>query len=445
MTGLRSIISVLALVVSTANGAAAITITYMDTPDSRVFAGFANDASGNPTSDLINHPMAVSRNDTVLGPLPPPFTAAANAGAELGTNLNVIGTGTRSVFAPFNPSIFFQADGQTLTAAGFYSSHAFSYSGNTASSGPTPWVIHIDPSVGETPGTPADVTVTGDISGFVTAAGASVADASWNVATTSNGPVMVGSASQGVPGTTNFSDSGSITFTVPLGGTFELLVDYDLTTSGSGAGAASTSNIASSLVEISAVIPPAMFVPVSGAKLLMIDKYAASSKAKLVLVLKDSTPGSITKGLSADPAGLSGSVEIYPLSNPSNRAVYALDGTNWVTNKDKVAKLKNSSAAPGGGGVKRAVVKPDKLIKVVAKNLGDGDVAPGDQDGNDIDLSSLAPSDVLIAVVTIDNANDGSTHRMCAQFESPTIQSIAGGTGTKVLSKSSTLPATCPW
>lgn len=440
----RSTAITLALVLSTFAGAGAITITYMDTPDSRVFAGFANDASGNQTSDLISHPMAVSRNDTVLGPLSPPFTAAANAGAELGTNLNVVGTGTRSVFAPFNPSIFFQADGQTLTAVGSYSSHAFSYSGNTGSSGPTPWVIHIDPSVGETPGTLADVTVTGDISGFVTAAGASVADATWNIATTSNGTVMAGSASQSVPGTTNFSDSGSITFTVPLGNTFELLVDYDLTTSGSGAGAASTSNIASSLVEISAVIPPAMFVPVNGAKLLMIDKYATSSKAKLVLVIKDSTPASISKGPAVDPPGLSGSVEIYPLSDPTNRAVYALDGADWVVNKEKIAKLKNAAAAPGAAGVKKAVLKPDKLIKVLAKNLGDGDAATGDQDGNDIDLSTLTPFDSLIAVVTIENADDASTHRMCAQFESPTIKSIAGGTGFKVLSSSSVPPATCP-
>jgi hypothetical protein len=423
--------------------AGAVTITYIDTPDSRVFAGFANNASGNLTSDLISHPMAVSRNDTVLGPLPPPFTAAANAGAELGTNLNVVGTGTRSVFAPFNPAIFFQADGETLTAAGSYSSHAFSYSGNTASSGPTPWVIHVDPSIGETPGTPVDVTVTGTISGFVTAAGGSVADADWNVATTANGTVMAGSASQSVPGTTNFSDSGSITFSVPLGSTFELLVDYDLTTSGSGAGAASTSNIASSLVEISA-IPPAMFVAVNGAKLLMIDKYVASSKAKLVLVIKDSTPASISKGASADPPGLSGTVEIYPLSDPTNRAVYLLDGADWVVNKDKIAKLKNSAAAPGAPGVKKALIKPDKLIKVVAKNLGDGDAATGDQGANDIDLSSLTPSDSLIAVVTIENANDSSTHRMCAQFESPTIKAIAGGTGIKVLSKTSTPPATCP-
>ena len=100
------------------------------------------------------------------------------------------------------------------------------------------------------------MTVNGTIAGSVAVAGASVADASWNVATIGFGTVMSGTANQAVPGTTPFSDSGSLTFTVPLGGTFELLVDYDLSTSGSGAGADSTSEIASSLVEISAVIAP---------------------------------------------------------------------------------------------------------------------------------------------------------------------------------------------
>jgi hypothetical protein len=66
---------------------------------------------------------------------------------------------------------------------------------------------------------------------------------------------MSGAASQTVPGTTPFTDAGSITFTIPLGSTFQLQADYDQNTSGSGAGANSTAEIDSFLVQIAATIP----------------------------------------------------------------------------------------------------------------------------------------------------------------------------------------------
>jgi hypothetical protein len=426
--------------------AGAITITYVNPVpnDSRVFVGFTNNSTGNTTSDLVADPAAYSRNDTLFGPSAPPAAdSEAYSGAELGTNLNApLGTGVRSVFGPFNPSFFFSASGFTYTAAGIYSADAFAFSGNASTTSPTPWIIHVDPSGSEVAGTPADVTVSASIAGTLTVAGASVADASWNVATTAFGTVISGSASQSVVGSSNFSDSNTITFSVPLGSTFELLVDYDLTASGSGSGASSSSEITSSLVQISAAIPP-MFAPVSGAKLLMFDKYTKSGKAKVVLQMTD-PGGNITKGASADPPGLSGQLLIYQQSNPTNRAVFDLDAASWKSNKDSVAKYINKTAASGQPGVKVATVKPDKLIKVVAMNLGDGDSASGDQDANDLDLSVLTPSDVVMAVLTIDNANDSSTHRMCAQFESPTIKSIAGGSGFKYLSKTSSLPTSCP-
>ncbi len=246
-----------------AGAANAITITYVNSgpADSRVFVGFSNNASGYTTSDLIMDPSAYSRNDTAYGPLPPPgqlpsFDAMVYGAAELATDLNApLGTGVRFVGAPFNYT-FVQAHGETLAPTGSYSSDAFAFSGNTTSTSPTAWIVHVDPSGAEVAGTPTDVTVTGDIAGFVSVAGASVANASWNVATTSFGTVMSGTASQTVAGTTPFTDSGSLTFTIPLGSTFQLEADYDQNTSGSGAGANSTAEIDSFLVQVSAVISP---------------------------------------------------------------------------------------------------------------------------------------------------------------------------------------------
>ena len=446
------LLALLCAVLAPAAQAGAITITYVNPGplDSRVFVGFANDASGNLTSDLVTDPAAASRNDTVYGPLPPigqlpSFDAMDYGAAELGTNLNApLGTGTRSVFAPLNTG-FLQAHGETLAASGAYSSHAFSYSGNTTSTGPTAWVVHVDPSGSETVGTPALVTVTGSIAGSVSVAGAASAAAMWNVTTSSFGTVMSGSASQGVPGSTPISDGGTITFSLPLGSTFDLLVDYDLTTSGSGAGADSTSEITSSLVQISAVLaPPSMFRAVSGAKLLMVDQYASSGKAKMVMVAKDTTAGAIHKGPAATPPGLTGTLVLFQQSNPSNRAVYQLGAGGWLANGATSAKYLNPAAAAGAAGAKVGKIKPDKQIKLLARNLGDGDAATGDQSTDDLDLAALTPADVIVAVLTVYNAADSSTNTMCAQFESPTIKSIAGGTGFKYLSKTSSLPATCP-
>ncbi len=449
---LPSILKVRAIVVASilcVSAAQGITITYVNPgpADSRVFVGFENEASGNMTSDLVADAAAYSRNDTLFGPSIFAFDAVAYSGAELGTNLNApLGAGTRSVFAPFNPT-FFRASGETFAGTGSYSAHAFAHSGDTTSTTPTHWIVHVDPSGPETPGTPADVTVSGSIAGYLEIVGGSAAaDAAWNVATLTHGTVMSGSAALAAAGNTPFSDSGSITFQVPLGGTFELLVDYDLSTSGSGPGAESTSELTSSLVQISAVVAPPgpMFAPVSGTKLLMIDKYTAVGKAKVVLLLKDTTPASIAKGAAAEPPQLSGTVQIFPLADPTNRAIFELAEISWVKNKDKVATFKNKDAGPGAAGVRVATVKPDKLIKVVASNLGDGDAASGDQDANDIDLSALSTADNLIVVVEIDNAADSSSHRMCAQFDSAKIKAIAGGTGIKYLSKTSSLPASCP-
>ncbi|MDX2169522.1 MAG: hypothetical protein SF182_20810 [Deltaproteobacteria bacterium] len=452
MNTVASCAAALALCLAVAGRAAAITITYVNVgpADSRVCVGFANDASGNLTSDLVVQPSAASRNDTVYGPLPPPLTlpsfdAMAYAAAELGTNLNApLGTGVRSVFAPLNLT-FFQAHGETLAASGSYSSQAFAFSGNTTSTAPTHWVVHVDPSGSETAGTPADVTITGSISGSVAVAGSSLADASWQVATAGFGTVMSGTASQSTPGSTGFSDGGTLTFTLPLGSTFDLLVDYQLSASGSGAGADSTSEVAASLVQISAVLtPPAMFAPVSGLKLLMQDRYAGAGRAKALLVLKDATPGSIAKGAAAAPPGLTGTVELYQVANPANRAVYDLAAAGWSRNGTAAAKYVNGAAASGGAGAKKLLIKPDKALKFLAANLGDGDAASGDQGVGDLDLTALTASDSIRAVVTIVNAADSSTHRMCAQFDSPAITPIMGGSGLKLLSTTASLPVSCP-
>ena len=158
-------------------------------------------------------------------------------------------------------------------------------------------------------------------------------------------------------------------------------------------------------------------------------------------MIKDTTPGGIDSGPTT--TSLSGTLVLFQQSNPSNRAVYQLPTAGWAVSPSALAKYKNAGAAPGGSGAKSLSLKPDKKIRALAANLGDGDAVSGSQDTNDLDLAALTPADVIVAVLTIYNPADSSIQTMCTQFEAPTITPI-GGTGLKYLSKTSSLPTACP-
>jgi hypothetical protein len=181
---------------------------------------------------------------------------------------------------------------------------------------------------------------------------------------------------------------------------------------------------------------------VAGLKLILLDKYSLG-KAKAVYVAKGDT--GIEKGLgvaNGSPPGLSGTVEIFPLGDPGNRAVYALPA-DWLVNSDRVAKYVNKTAAPGAAGAKVVVIKPQLVGKVVAKNLGDGDAASGDDGGTDLDLQALDETDTIRVVVTVDNANDGNTYVFCSDFDGLKVSRDGASQPFKVLSKSATAPASC--
>ncbi len=246
----------------------AIIITYSNPgpTDSVVHGGFNNVVQvGQPgyytTSDFLSHSNVIARFDTAIGHGTFPNTeSTATAQVEIGTDLNSpTGTGIRTVFSPITNASFLAARGQTYQPGpnGNYSSQSFVHSGNLSTgTTPTAWQISVLPSVGEVPGTPVDVTIDASIVGSLSVAGTSTADASWNVTTTTHGSVMAGTLSLGAAGTSALNDNGSLTFTIPLGTTFELLVHYNLNTAGAGAGANSFAEVTASTVEVSAVPSP---------------------------------------------------------------------------------------------------------------------------------------------------------------------------------------------
>jgi len=254
----------------------AIIITYSNPgpTDSVVYGGFNNIVQVSQpgfftTTDFLSHANVIARFDTAIGHGTFPLTeSTATAQVEIGTDLNSpTGTGIRTVFAPITNASFLAARGQTYQPGpnGNYSSQSFVHSGNASTTTtPTAWLISVLPSVGEVAGTPVDVTIDADILGSISVAGASTADATWNVTTTTHGSVMANTVSLATAGTSPINDTGTLTFTIPLGTTFELFVHYDLNTAGSGAGANSFSEVTASTVEVSAVLAPPMFTATLG-------------------------------------------------------------------------------------------------------------------------------------------------------------------------------------
>lgn len=294
---------ILSVLLANANAA---TVHYVNPvpQESRVYVGFDNDSSGYQTTDLDSDGSAFARNDTAYGPLPPAgqlpsFDAKTYAATEFGTNLySPTGTGVRSAFSPLNFG-FAQAHGESLQATGAFSSNAYAYSGNASSPSPAPWIIHVMPEPGETLGAPTQVTINADIDGTLNVAGFGLADALWNVTTTTHGGVMTGSALQPATGGAPFSDTGTLVFTIPLGSSFELLAEWDLSIAGGGPGANVTSEIDFFIVEISAVVLPPIINPITVVP------------ANPVIVSGPGTPGPYTGWMNLSRS--------YSISNPDQR------------------------------------------------------------------------------------------------------------------------------
>jgi len=214
----------------------AATINYVNPsapPDSHVIAAVDMTASGwtvGPT--VLGGVNGTSVSQTILGPVPPPFNAQTFGQAEIFTDLNSVGPGvSRTISVPGFGR--FVAEGQGTAAIASYTGNADVYSGDSSGSGNAPWTIHVDPTGAEIAGTPTTITITASIVGEVEAVGTSSADASWFLSS-NFGTIMSGSASQATPGLTPFSDSGTLTFVIPLGGTFQLDLLYQLDAAGTG-------------------------------------------------------------------------------------------------------------------------------------------------------------------------------------------------------------------
>ena len=171
-------------------------------------------------------------------------------------------------------------------------------------------------------------------------------------------------------------------------------------------------------------------------KLIVIDRTVLAGAAKVVFVAKDDTAG-ITKGVGLDPAQISAALSVS-WDNGATQGSFVLpqgasDGTSgWRVNRPFVAKYVNRRA-PSGTATKVGVIKPGKLLKLVAKSLGD---APLDL------LGAGAPGPGGITT-TFSVTNAGQTFRHCTRFTACEYKPIAAGTGAKLVCRPGA-PAACP-
>jgi hypothetical protein len=177
-------------------------------------------------------------------------------------------------------------------------------------------------------------------------------------------------------------------------------------------------------------------IGVVGKKFIIVDKLSTAGKAKIVYVSKDQTAG-ITKGTSTNTSSIS-VVFDYTYDSAVGRIDIGsgeFNGTiGWKTNRATVAKFVNRSAPDEGTVAKVAVVKPGKLLKIVAKGLGD---PPGVIDI----VTAGAPTGDVHTACLVDNGQDESIH--CSTFTGCAYKLIAAGTGAKLVCKTSTADPTC--
>jgi hypothetical protein len=177
---------------------------------------------------------------------------------------------------------------------------------------------------------------------------------------------------------------------------------------------------------------------VSGKKLIVVDRRALGSRAKVVYVSKDRSIGAIDKGPGTDAGAIEASFDMAYVNGATsgtfNVPVGANDGTSgWVVNKASVARFVNRPAPSGPTGAKAAVINPGKLLKIVGKSLGDDPI--------DV-LGAGHPGGAGITTVyTV--TNDGFVRRHCTSFTACDHKPIAAGTGAKLVCKPG-VPTVCP-
>lgn len=180
----------------------------------------------------------------------------------------------------------------------------------------------------------------------------------------------------------------------------------------------------------------AMDVGVSGTKLLIETNDRVARTPRLRFVVRGD-PG-VAKGPRApqgEAAGLDGTLEIFYSDAPETAHwVWPLPAP-WGSNGPESALFKNRDAPGGPTSVRWARVRAGRSIHVFARGL-EGSTLPADPPSSDGGIT---------VQLTIHNANDGSTHRMCTRFatgDGSTVSLRETRTGLQLLARDG-VPTAC--
>jgi len=165
-------------------------------------------------------------------------------------------------------------------------------------------------------------------------------------------------------------------------------------------------------------------VGIYGKKLTVADSTAVNGRAKVLFLAKGAA---IAKGPGGDPGQIE--AELALSYDGASGTFLAPRGSGWLLDKPTVAKYLNRFA-PAGGAVRVTLLKPAKLIKLLAKSLGD----------TPLDVSK-PPTTGVLAVYTV--TSGGDTTRHCTLFTSCRHEQIIAGFGYKLGCKEG-VPAACP-
>jgi hypothetical protein len=183
-------------------------------------------------------------------------------------------------------------------------------------------------------------------------------------------------------------------------------------------------------------------IGVSARKLIVIDKMATTDKAKVVYVSKDT---GAAKGPTEDVEAIDGAFTVRYVDDASANGAFVFKNwgqlssgapNHWRRNSGGVARYADDSQKhPLEGTTRVAVVKEGRLLKFVAKGLGDRAIL-------DI-VTHGAPASGVHTMFFLENGTDAFRH--CTLFPSSACvhSAIAGGTGARLICRNG-VPATCP-
>ena len=161
-------------------------------------------------------------------------------------------------------------------------------------------------------------------------------------------------------------------------------------------------------------------------KYVVVDDRVAG-RSKVQFVSKDRFAG-ITKGGGTNVEDISAAFHVRYDDETGSYTIAAGESAGaegWRVNKPKTAKFVNTQAPEGSTSVRTAVIRPGKLLKLVAKQLGDADPL-------DI-VATGAPTGTVHTAFCVTNGGERYCH--CSALIRCVFKEFAGGTGAKLVCK----------